>query len=116
GDHPELKKMLIAPVCGDTRTCYFYVRSHKSKAFQDYAEDNLGHACVVHESTDLIERRWFGSDQPSPEFDSRVGDFVAVMKEDYALFDKHPGQEYPDLVGQHGGLSKDEMLVPLIVS
>jgi len=115
GNHPELKKMLIAPVCGDTRSCYFYIRPNKSDNFQSYMKDNLSYACTVCKSSELVQRGWFGRGNPSKEFDGRVGDFVAIMKERYALLDRYPGQDYPDLVGQHGGVSEQELLVPLII-
>lgn len=115
GKHPELKKMLITPVCGDTRSCYFYVRANKYDDFQSYIRNNLGHACTLSKSSELVRQGWFGPGTPSEEFDGRVGDFVAMMKEGYALLNDIPGEEYPELVGQHGGISEEEMLVPLII-
>ncbi|MFO7837572.1 MAG: alkaline phosphatase family protein [Candidatus Thorarchaeota archaeon] len=114
-NHPELKKTLIAPVCGDTRTCYFYVRPNKVDAFQSYMNDHLAHACTMYQTSQLVDMGWFGPGEPSNKFDTRAGDFVALMKEGYALLNDFPGEEYPELVGQHGGLSEDEMLVPLVI-
>ena len=45
----------------------------------------------------------------------RIGDLVAVAQEDWALVSERVDRIVSGLRGQHGGLTDDEVLVPLRV-
>ena len=67
-------------------------------------------------SSVLIESAWFGHGRPHSQLANRIGDRVLVMKEDYVLKDWLPQEKRYKMVGTHGGLSQDELWVPLIVA
>ena len=46
----------------------------------------------------------------------RTGDYVLVMKKSYIIKDFLPNEKTDFQKGNHGGLSEDEMLVPLIIA
>jgi hypothetical protein len=48
-------------------------------------------------------------------FLSRVGDYTLMFAEHHAILNSFSGREPPDMLGHHGGVSPDELLVPLIV-
>ncbi|TXT57533.1 MAG: hypothetical protein BAJATHORv1_10235 [Candidatus Thorarchaeota archaeon] len=114
-DHPALTDTLTMPVCGDTRTGYCYVRPSRVDNFLNYIDDNLSHACYVRESSELVDEGWFGYKTPSPTFEGRIGDYVLMMKENYAYLNHFPGRNRKIILGHHGGVSEEEMYVPLIV-
>jgi predicted AlkP superfamily pyrophosphatase or phosphodiesterase len=115
GDHPELMESLTLPLCGDTRSVYCYVRPSYIRKFEDYVNSELGHACTIHKSEDLVNDNWFGLYEANPMLSGRVGDYTLIFNEGYAVLNSFPGQESPTLLGHHGGASSDEMNVPLIV-
>jgi predicted AlkP superfamily pyrophosphatase or phosphodiesterase len=115
GDHPELMESLTLPLCGDTRSAYCYVRPSRVRDFEDYVNSKLRHACTIHKSEDLINDNWFGLYEANPRLSSRVGDYTLMFNEGYAILNNFPGQEPPALLGHHGGISGEEMNVPLIV-
>jgi hypothetical protein len=114
-DHPELLDCLTLPVCGDTRTGFCYIRPNRVTQFERYIESNLSHTCDIHPSSDLIEENWFGLFEPNPRLQSRVGDYTLLFNDGHALLNHFPGIQPPRLLGHHGGVTTDEMYVPLVI-
>ncbi len=114
-DHPTLLDCLVMPLCGDTRSVYAYIRPAKVPEFEKYIQNDLGHACTLHHSADLIEEGWFGLFEPHPRLKDRVGDYTIMLNEGYAFMNYFPGVEPFQMLGHHGGASADEMYVPLCV-
>ena len=76
----------------------------------------LGRAADCLPSSELIGSGWFGRGTPHPQLDKRIGDRVLLMKDDYSIKDWLPQEERHVMIGTHGGLSEDELWVPLIVA
>ena len=114
-DHPKLVDCLTLPICGDTRTGFCYVRPSKVTEFERYIENDLGEICNLQKSEDMIRDGWFGLFDAHPRLHDRVGDYTLTFNEGYALLNCFPGLEPPELKGHHGGVSSDEMNVPLVV-
>ncbi|NJN45288.1 MAG: alkaline phosphatase family protein [Candidatus Competibacteraceae bacterium] len=115
-DHPQWMACLAAPLCGEPRVVYCYIRANKSADFERYVRENLSHACDCYPSEEVVERGWFGEGEPDPRLLARIGDYVLVTKERYVIKDTLPGEGFWADTGVHGGVSADEMLVPLLVS
>ncbi|TFG30404.1 hypothetical protein EU527_14525 [Candidatus Thorarchaeota archaeon] len=114
-DHPDFEDCLVLPLCGDTRTVYAYVRPSKITQFERYVQTRFGHACELHSSDDLIEDNWFGLYDRHPRLYDRVGDFTLIFREGHAIINCFPGFEPLIMKGHHGGISSNEMLLPLCV-
>jgi predicted AlkP superfamily pyrophosphatase or phosphodiesterase len=115
-DHPELAAMLALPLCGEPRVAYCYVRPGEGPRFERYVESRLGHCASLRASADLLAEGWFGPGVPHARLAERIGDYVLVMKDGYAIRDELPGERRHVQIGVHGGTSADEMLVPLVVA
>ncbi len=114
-DHPGLKECLTLPLCGEPRAAYCYVHPSKTKQFERYVRKKLGKCCRLYRSEELVKRNFFGLYKRNPRLNDRIGDYTIIMKHDYIIKDRLPGEEERILAGNHGGLSKEEMLVPLAV-
>ncbi len=114
-DYPKLKDYLVLPLCGEPRVCYAYVRNGKTFEFLQYMEDNLKNVCKIIPQDEAIKSGVFGEGIPGMKFRDRIGDFMLLMNENYVLKDHVLGEEPPDFIGYHGGLSEEEVFVPLIV-
>ena len=109
----SLASMLRFPLCGERRVAYCHV--HDASAFSAKAQDWLdGRADIVPSAT-LVEQGWFGPGTPHPRLAERIGDVAIVMRERYTLKDWTPGESRHLHIGNHGGTSEDEMLIPLIL-
>ncbi len=114
-DHPQLKECLLMPLCGEPRLVYCYVRYEKRQQFERYVRDILIDVCDLYRSADLIAQGIFGLGVPHAELLSRVGDYTLVMKDNYVLTGRIPGESPLRMVGFHGGLSAAEVHVPLVL-
>lgn len=109
----SIASSLRFPLCGERRVAYCYVDSVKT--FMEKARDWLGERADVVPSAQLVEQGWFGPGVAHPRFAERVGDVTLVMKNGYTVKDWLPGEPRHLLIGNHGGISEDEMTIPLIV-
>jgi len=109
----ELAAMLRFPLCGERRVAYCYV--HSPAQFMDRARQWLGDRADVRPSRELLREGWFGPGTPHPRIDERVGDVALVMRGRYTVKDWTPGEPRHLHIGNHGGTSEDEMMIPLIV-
>lgn len=115
GSMPGLTSMLSRPLCGEPRVAYCYVRPACHADFVQRAADGLAGTARVVESASMIADGWFGLADPHPRLLERTGDYALVMREDYAIRDRVKGEKPFRHVGVHGGISREEMEVPLVV-
>jgi hypothetical protein len=113
-DHPQLAALLTRPLCGERRAAYCYVSENNRSAFEAYIEQHLAHCVDLRRSSDLINAGWFGPPPYHPRLASRVGDYTLVMKDNWTIKDWLPGEKRYAMLGVHGGISENEMTVPLI--
>jgi Type I phosphodiesterase / nucleotide pyrophosphatase len=109
----SLARQLRFPLCGERRVAYCHV--HDPVLFIQKAKEWLGERADVMPSHRLVDEGWFGPGAPHPRFAERIGDVALVMRERYAVKDWAPGESRHLHIGNHGGTSEDEMLIPLIM-
>ncbi|MFH2106473.1 MAG: alkaline phosphatase family protein [Candidatus Micrarchaeota archaeon] len=114
-DHPKMCEMLKLPLCGESRIAYCYVKHGREKEFEEYVKKNLKHACQIHKSNDLLKSNYFGLFKPNKKLAGRIGDYIIIMKRNFVIKDFIHGEKRKFYKAVHGGLSKEEMFVPLIV-
>jgi hypothetical protein len=111
---PErLAAQLRFPLCGERRVVYCHV--HEPGRFMRDAADWLGERAEVRRSGELVDEGWFGPGTPHARFPERVGDVTLVLRGRHTLKDWIAGEPRHLHIGNHGGTSEDEMLIPLIV-
>ena len=109
----SLASQLRFPLCGERRVAYCHV--HDPDLFIRHAKEWLGERADVLPSKALVDQGWFGPGAPHPRFAERIGDVALVMRGRYAVKDWTPGESRHLHIGNHGGTSEDEMLIPLIM-
>lgn len=114
-EHPQLKETLTLPLCGESRTAYCYVHPSKTKEFEKYVKTRLKKACTLHKSKSLIKKNYFGLFTPNKRTLQRIGDYVLITKNNYTIKDWVLGEKKYCNKSSHGGTSKEEMHVPLIL-
>ena len=114
--HPALAEMLTMPLSGESRAANCYVQAECRKAFEDYVRGHLARRALLMPGRELIEEGFFGLGGAHPHLTQRVGDYVLLMKDRYVLKDWIPGEVPYQHAGVHGGITADEMYVPLILA
>jgi hypothetical protein len=112
---PELSSQLRFPLCGERRVAFCHV--HEPARFIERANAFFGARAEVRQSHELADEGWFGPGRAHPDFAERIGDVALVMNGRATVKDWVPGESSRHLhIGNHGGLSEDEMTIPLVVA
>ncbi len=114
--HPALARTLVQPLSGEHRAAYCYVDPAQRAAFEHYVTRALAPYVTLVSRESLLEQGYFGPGTPHPRLQDRIGDYVLIMKENYTIEDTVPGESPHPLIGVHGGMSVEEMYVPLILA
>jgi hypothetical protein len=109
--HPELSRRLHMSPTGENRLPYLYVKPGQTAAVEEYLERTWPGAFSVLPSSQLLDAGLFGPGTPSERTLDRLGDLTVITHQDAYLW--WAAKENP-LIGRHGGLSNEEMLVPLM--
>ena len=101
----------LAPA-GSCRDLFLHVRDGQVDEVRDQLSDRLDGIADVVTAEALIAAGTF--DDPSPRLEARLGDVVVLPRYGEAVFWHEPGRFVQGLHGQHGGLSPQEMEIPLL--
>jgi hypothetical protein len=111
---PELNgNALLRPV-GEPRASYFYLRDGAKTGLPWRSPSLLQGDLLFVDSEDAFRSGLLGSGTPHPETRNRLGDVLLISTGRAGLYQPYPDAPY--LRGMHGGLTEEEMVVPLIAS
>ncbi|MEJ2691538.1 MAG: alkaline phosphatase family protein [Candidatus Thiodiazotropha sp.] len=113
-DYPPLQESLVLPLCGEPRSAYCYLRPGREKGFDETVASLFQGLATAYPSSVPIEQNWFGLGEPHPRLGERVGDRVLLLHRNAVIRDWLPLEKPYRMIGVHGGLSGDELWVPLI--
>lgn len=112
-DYKKIINLLSDPVAGDPRQVHFYIKKGKKKEFEKYAKKYFNEKAYIMKRNEIIKKGFFGKYKANPKLKERVGDYVLIMKKNYILHDSLKDENF-GFVGVHGGMTEEEMYVPLI--
>ncbi len=114
--HPDLQDMLAMPLSGERRMAYCYVKAGRHPDFVHYLHNNLNEQITVIPSRQLLEQNYYGLGPAHPRLHQRIGDYALIMNDHFTIMDTMANERHFYHIGTHGGMSEDEMLVPLIIA
>lgn len=112
--HPELQQTLMVPLCGESRLAFCYVHRGLENEFETYVHDYFADQAALFPSRQLLEEGWFGLGSPHPMLQHRIGHYALVMRDNWMITGRLPGERPLQHTGVHGGVSREEMYVPLV--
>jgi predicted AlkP superfamily pyrophosphatase or phosphodiesterase len=104
---------LLVPA-GSPRDLFLHIRADYLDEAQAYLAAALEGRAVVMRTSDMIDQGFFGTTRPSQRLLSRIADLVVLPLEGEAVWWYEPGRFVQSLWGHHGGLSPQEMEIPLM--
>ena len=110
-NHPDLNHHLHILPTGEHRLMYLFIKPGHEQDVQAYFERTWPGQFYFLRPSEAVERGLFGPGNPHPRLFDRMGDLIAVAKQDAYLWWADKDNL---LIGQHGGLSLEEMAVPLL--
>lgn len=110
-NHPELVRRLHILPSGENRLAYLFVKPGQTEAVAEYLELTWPGQFVLLDSIYAVEKGLFGPGEVHPRLLDRLGEYIVIARHDAYLW--WPDKKNP-LIGRHGGLHPQEMLVPFL--
>lgn len=111
---PAVTAMLAAPLFGERRAAWCEVRPGAAADFEAYAREELAGKAVVVPSARVAAAGLLGHGTPHRRLRERLGTHALLMEPGWTVCDRLPGERLPLMIGMHGGLSAEEMWIPLV--
>jgi hypothetical protein len=101
---------------GSPRDVFLHVKPKKFNETIDYLEKKLKNHAMVMDIDEAIDMQMFGTGKMHEKFIDRLGDILILpYKRNTVWFEFEKGNKF-GFRGHHGGLTKDEMLIPFAVA
>jgi len=113
-EHPQLMAMLECPLWGERRAAFCAVKKGHQAEFEAAAAEVFAGKAVVARSRDLVTAGLFGPGPLNARLAERTGTHTLLMEPGWTVVDSVPGEHRHSMIGVHGGLSPDEMWIPLV--
>ncbi|MCL6002233.1 MAG: alkaline phosphatase family protein [Thermoplasmatales archaeon] len=115
----KLIPFFAIPVTGDARAPILRINEGKMEEALDYIEERYGGHFMAVRSEDLLKMGYFGISEKRFAKEDRFGDVMLVPIGESGMIDSRlrlldKEIDFGSLTGVHGGLSQEEMIVPLI--
>ena len=110
-DYPELTDCLIRRPSLEPRVLNLFVKEEKKEFFEREWDRLFGDRFLLMPTEEVIERKLMGTGQPHAMFRRMLGDYLAIATGDLTIFYSGTNR----WLSNHGSLTEDEMLIPLIV-
>lgn len=98
---------------GEARFLWLHVKPSVVDDVLSGAREAYSDVAWVRSQSQIVEDGWLGA--VTDEVSQRLGEVAIVMHEPFALVDARAEPHEARLVGRHGSLTADEMLVPFVV-
>lgn len=113
-NHEGLVRRLHMLPSGENRLTIMHVQPGQLEAVREYIQRTWPNQAVVLDSGYALHQGLFGPGEPYEKLHSRLGDLIVAWRGDAYLW--WAPNKANRLIGRHGGLSPDEMLVPLVAA
>lgn len=100
---------------GGTRDIYLQVIDALLDETRRHLSEALGDSAKVFPTADVVRSGLFGTGEPAPRFKRHVGNLMILPSGTKSVWYRHPNVKPSDLMGVHGGLHEDEMMIPFAV-
>ncbi len=113
-DYPEIAENLLFPPVGDSRCGFLFSKQGQKEKLQSASEGTFEGFKVISDTT-LTGSRAFGAAEIQEGLHSVIGDLAVLSKGPYGLsYPYFEDDRYREQYGGHGGMTAEEVLVPLL--
>jgi hypothetical protein len=108
-NHPKLKSLLVMQPTCENRLAFLFIKQGQIDAVRDYINRTWPDEFLLLEPDTALESGLFGPKPFKEQARERLGDLIVAAKGDAYLWWAPTANH---MAGRHGGLSRQEMLVP----
>lgn len=100
----------------DYGTASYFIKKGFEKDFEDEFKKEYSNQILLFKTKDFIKNGLFGLGKINKEAISNLGKYISVCQKGVYFINNPKIEDYYGLIkGNHSGLSKDELLIPLII-
>ena len=114
-DYPQISDSLIRHICVEPRCCSMYVKDEYKAEFPGMFSSVFSDKFQLFTHDEFLQSGLLGEGEQHIRIDDFVGDYIAVAISDITLWYKDINGKFKDSKAAHGGLTKEELCVPLII-
>ncbi len=111
----EKNRKPILPT-GGPREVFLHIKEEKLVETKEWLLQRIGDKAQIIETAEAAERGLFGLGSATSELFERTGNLMILPYGNETVWFESPEEEKINFLGQHGGLSEQEMLVPFAVA
>ncbi|HWS85244.1 MAG TPA: alkaline phosphatase family protein [Ktedonobacteraceae bacterium] len=100
---------------GSPRDMFLHVAEEHTDTLVADLRERLAGKAEVYQTRDLLAQHFFGLQEPSPTFLQRVGNVVILPYKHETVWWYEEGKFAMHFFGHHGGLTPEEMEIPLLL-
>ncbi len=115
-NYPDIVSTLLMSPTGGSRAFNFFIKKGNEKKFKSLIKKYFKDEFVLFSKKEVLSLNLFGQGAPHPKIDDFLGDFwlISVGHSNLAYTTLY-NLPIKEPVGSHGGLTKEEIFLPLIV-
>ena len=108
----RLKKIVKSFVGQD---CGIIIRTEAAGCSEEELQKDFNNSMILYTKEELLKNEFFGKNRTKYAEDC-LGEYISLCKKGYAFYNiENEYNEKDRIFGNHTGLTKDEMEIPLIV-
>lgn len=111
-DYPDFTDLLERNTALEGRACAFWIKQGRDADFVEKFNELFSNDFLLFTKKHAIEKNFFGDGKQHENFECSIGDYIALAISN--KYFEHSGYESVK-VSHHGGIVRDEMIVPLIL-
>ena len=101
---------------GSPRDVYLYIKPNKLDEIENYLSKKLQGKAEIMRSENALKLDLFGIGRIQKDFRDRIGNLLILPHKGHSIWYEHIKGKRVKSMGHHGGLSREEMLVPFSVT
>ena len=110
-DYKEITSLLERTTSLEPRATSFKIKRGKEKEFEEVFNKTFGNDYKLYSKEDVIESKLFGDGIPNENYESAIGDYIAIAYTNKCLL-----LDDEELKSHHAGYLDDEIYIPLIIT
>ena len=113
-DYPDICDCFIRPPSLESRVVTFAIKNNCQVEFAKLFNKYFGNDFKLYTKQEFMDSGLLGSGTPHRKVDDFIGDFVAISTSAKSLHYVQIQIKKVKLIGEHAGISEQEMKIPLI--
>lgn len=111
-EYPNIMECLIRMPSIEPRALNLFIKGGMKEQFEREFKKEFGEKFLLFTKAEVKKERLFGPGKEHPQFDSMLGDYLAVAVSDLSIYNTKEEKNY--FIGVHAGMTEEEMVIPFI--